>query len=65
VQKAIDAKPKVLQAFATQLVGSMDELIAATRAKNVKKFADVSGRLDQECEGCHVQFWYPNEKGEH
>jgi len=62
VQKAIDANPKVLQAFAQQLSGSMDELIAAAKAKNAKTLFDVSGRLDQECEGCHMQFWYPNEK---
>jgi cytochrome c556 len=65
VQKAIDANPKVLQAFATQLSGSMDELLAAVKNKDTQKFFDVSGRLDQECEGCHQQFWYPDEKGEH
>jgi cytochrome c556 len=62
VQKAIDANPKVFKAFATQLAGSMDELIVAAKAKNAKKLFDVSGRLDQECEGCHLQFWYPGEK---
>ncbi len=62
VQKAIDANPKVFKAFATQLAGSMDELIVAAKAKDAKKLFDVSGRLDQECEGCHTQFWYPNEK---
>jgi cytochrome c556 len=65
VQKAIDAQPKVFQAFAIQLSGSMDELLAAVKAKNTQKFFDVSGRLDQECEVCHQTFWYPDEKGEH
>jgi hypothetical protein len=65
VQKAIDANPKVLQAFAQQLSASMDELVVAARAKDAKKFFDVSGRLDEECEGCHTQFWYPDEKGKH
>jgi hypothetical protein len=62
VQKVIDAKPKVFQAFAVQLTQSMEELIAASKAKDAKKLFDVSGRLDQECEGCHMQFWYPDEK---
>jgi cytochrome c556 len=62
VQKAIDANPKVFKAFATQLVGSMDELIAASKAKDARKLFDVSGGLDQECEGCHQQYWYPNDK---
>ena len=65
VQKAIDANPKVLQAFARQLSASMDELIVAARTKDAAKLFDVSGRLDQECEGCHTQFWYPDEKGAH
>jgi hypothetical protein len=65
VQKAIDAQPKVFQAFAIQLSGSMDELLAAVKARNAQKFFDVSGRLDQECESCHQTFWYPDEKGEH
>ena len=62
VQKAIDANPQVFKAFATQLGASMDELIAASKAKNAQKLFDVSGRLDQECEGCHMKFWYPDEK---
>jgi hypothetical protein len=64
VQKAIDANPKALQAFALQLSGSMDEILAAAKAKDARKFFDVSGRLDQECEGCHMQFWYPDEKAQ-
>jgi hypothetical protein len=65
VQKAIDANPKVLKAFATQMSASMDELLTAAKARNAQKMFDVSGRLDQECEGCHTQFWYPDEKGQH
>lgn len=62
VQKAIDANPKVFQAFAQQLSHSMDELLAATKTRDAGKLFDVAGRLDQECEACHVKFWYPDEK---
>jgi len=62
VQKVIDGKPKVFQAFALQLTKSMEELMTASKAKDAKTLFDVSGRLDQECEGCHMQFWYPDEK---
>ena len=65
VQTAIDANPKVLQAFALQLSASMNEIVTAAKAKDAKKLFDVSGRLDEECEGCHTQFWYPDEKGKH
>lgn len=64
VQTAIDANPKVFQAFAKQLSGSMEEIVAATKTKDAKKVIDVAGRLDQECEGCHKQFWYPEQKAQ-
>lgn len=60
VQQAIDANPKAFQAFAQQLTGSMDEIISAAKTKNAKQVFDVSNRLDQECEHCHKQFWYPD-----
>jgi cytochrome c556 len=62
VQAVIDKNPKVFQAFAVSLGKSMDEIVVASKAKDAKKLFDVSGRLDQECEGCHTQFWYPDEK---
>jgi hypothetical protein len=62
VQKVIDANPKAFQAFALQMSKSMDEIITSAKAKDGKTFFDVSGRIDQECEGCHLQFWYPEEK---
>jgi cytochrome c556 len=61
VQKVVDAQPKVFRAFAQQLAASMDEVITSAQTKNAAKLADVSGRLDQVCEACHVQFWYPNQ----
>jgi hypothetical protein len=62
VQSAIDANPKVFRAFAQALSVSMDQIVAAAQAKDAAKVFDVSGRLDQVCEDCHVQFWYPEQK---
>ena len=62
VQKVLDANPKLFRAFAQQLAVSMDEVITSTQKKNATQLADVSGRLDQVCEQCHLQFWYPNQK---
>lgn len=62
VQKAIDADPKVFSAFAQALAVSMDQVVAAAQAKDAAKLFDVSGRLDQVCEDCHKQFWYPEQK---
>jgi hypothetical protein len=62
VQTAIDANPKAFRAFAQALSVSMDQIAAAAQAKDAAKLFDVSGRLDQVCEVCHVQFWYPEQK---
>ncbi len=62
VQKAMAANPKAFQGFAQQLAGSMDEIVIGSKTKNARKVFDVSLRLDQECEGCHKLFWYPNQR---
>jgi len=38
------------------------EMLQAIDAKDKEKMLDVGGRLDVACEGCHTQYWYPNEK---
>ncbi|HEX6996777.1 MAG TPA: hypothetical protein VF322_01460 [Gammaproteobacteria bacterium] len=38
------------------------QAIAAIDARDANKLSDVSGALDSVCEGCHLQFWYPNQQ---
>jgi cytochrome c556 len=59
VQSLIEANPSAFRAFAAALSASMDEVLAAARSQDAVKLADVSGRLDEVCESCHKQFWYP------
>ena len=59
VQAAIDAQPAEFRARSQALAVSMDQIIAAAKAKDAKKLFDVSGALDQVCEDCHMKFWYP------
>lgn len=61
VQRLIDSNPKAFSAFATAMATSMDGLVAAARTRNLTKLNDLSGDLDQLCEQCHKQFWYPNQ----
>lgn len=61
VQRLIDSNPKAFSAFATAMATSMDGLVAAARARNIAKTNDLSGALDEICEQCHKQFWYPNQ----
>jgi cytochrome c556 len=58
----LDAKPAVLRAFAQQLATSMDQIITSTQKKDAARLTEASGQLDQICEQCHLQFWYPNQK---
>lgn len=37
------------------------QAITAVDAKNADQLSDVGGNLDSVCEGCHQQFWYPNQ----
>lgn len=62
VQAVIDSNPKAFNAFAQALAASMNEVIVATQARDAKKLNDVAGQIDQICEQCHVQFWYPNQQ---
>lgn len=64
VQSTIDANPAAFRAFAAALAASMDEVVTAAHAKDAAKLAEVSGRLDEVCESCHKQFWYPEAEGQ-
>ncbi len=62
MQAAIDANPAEFRALAQTLSVSMDQVVAAAKAKDAAKLFDVSGGLDQVCENCHMRFWYPEQK---
>ena len=34
----------------------------AASQKSVQGLWDVGEPIDQACESCHLEFWYPNEK---
>ena len=49
------AHAAVLHATAIQAIGAID-------ARNIDQISEVGGAIDEACEGCHLQFWYPNQK---
>lgn len=61
VQTVIDSNPKAFNAFAQALATSMNEVVVAAQARDARKLNDVAGQLDQICEQCHLQFWYPTQ----
>src|SRR5262245_54393164 len=38
------------------------QAFAAIEAKDAEKLLDVGNAIDEACEKCHLQYWYPNDK---
>ena len=38
------------------------EALRAIDAKNIEGISDAGGTIDAACEGCHLQFWYPEQQ---
>jgi len=49
------AHAAVLHATAMQAITAID-------ARNIDQISEVGGAIDEACEGCHLQFWYPEQK---
>jgi hypothetical protein len=54
-RKSFDGFARALQALGL-------EALRATEAKSVPSLADIGGRMEDVCEGCHQTFWYPQAK---
>jgi hypothetical protein len=49
-------------AFAQALRDVGASMLAAADAKNPQGLIDAGDTMDQVCEGCHLQFWYPGQQ---
>jgi hypothetical protein len=38
------------------------QVLDIVKRKDVKELWDAADNLDQACEGCHLEYWYPGEK---
>jgi hypothetical protein len=38
------------------------QALAAVDARDLDKITEVGGAIDEACESCHLQFWYPNQQ---
>ncbi|HSG35151.1 MAG TPA: hypothetical protein VLA37_11485 [Sphingomonadaceae bacterium] len=61
VQRFIDADHDAFRAAAKGLADHSDLLIAAARNRDASAAGDLVAQLDQVCEVCHAQFWYPEQ----
>jgi hypothetical protein len=49
------AHAAVLHATAMQAIGAID-------ARDFEAISEVGGAIDEACESCHLQFWYPEQQ---
>jgi hypothetical protein len=62
IQAKIDADRAMWNAHADQLrVASLGALKLA-RARNVDKLFEAGAIIDNACESCHLEYWYPGDK---
>ncbi len=62
VQRYVDAKPAEFRNHALELQKTGAGVIEAATKRDAKRLSDLSSSLDSVCEGCHVIFWYPQQK---
>jgi hypothetical protein len=61
-EQAIADNRESFVAFAQALRDVGASMLAAADAKNPQGLIDAGDTMDQVCEGCHLQFWYPGQK---
>ncbi len=61
IKALIDKNHDAWIAHAHVLHEAAMQAIAAIDAKNGDQISEVGGTIDSACEGCHLQFWYPEQ----
>jgi cytochrome c556 len=59
IQKRIEADPAKWARFAKELQDATLETLPAIDARNIDALTDKGGRIDEACEACHKEYWYP------
>ena len=62
IQKAIDSHREDFTNRVHALQAAVQLSLAAIDTRNVEELEKAGGAIDQACEQCHIQFWYPNDK---
>jgi len=48
--------------YANALQDLAVKTLAVVAKKDVQGLFDIGGDLDQACENCHLEYWYPDDK---
>lgn len=59
IQQAIAADPARFAAAARRLQDTAEQMVAAIDRKDPAAVQDLGGDVDEACEACHLQYWYP------
>lgn len=59
IQKRIAADPARFGRHAKALQDATLETLAAIDARNIDALIDKGGKIDEACEACHKEYWYP------
>jgi cytochrome c556 len=62
IQHLIDANRQAFVTRAHGLHDAVQQVIAAIDKKDVEAFEQADGLVEQACEQCHSQFWYPGDQ---
>ena len=65
IQKLIDADRATWVKYAHGLYDSTKLLLDAIEKKDAEQMLDLGDQLDQACENCHKNYWYPHQFDAH
>jgi hypothetical protein len=61
IDAAIKQKRSAWVGFARTLRATAMETVEAIDERDLDKILDIGGTIDENCESCHLVFWYPNQ----
>lgn len=62
IEKSIATNRASFNGFALRLRQTALKVLGAIDAKDPQTLLETGGTLDEDCEACHVTFWYPHQK---
>jgi cytochrome c556 len=61
IEAKLKADPALWNAKIEALRNVMLEVLDVVKRRDTRALFDAGGDLDQACEGCHLEYWYPGE----
>jgi hypothetical protein len=62
IEKLLASERPAWVAHAQVLHVTAMQALAAVDARDLDKITEVGGAIDEACESCHLQFWYPEQQ---